>query len=155
MVKASSAAASDVDQQAEHHDRETGKRQPEGQRLARLHAAHRHRTARGARHDGVDVGVVPHVERAGGAGADRDAEQRGEADQRMQRAGRDRQADQRGEHHQRHHPRLHQRDVVADAGQARFGKALLNEPRYGGYRTAEVCAFADERHYLIRGSVSN
>ena len=33
----------------------------------------------------VDVGVVPHVERAGGAGADRDAEQRGEADHRMQR----------------------------------------------------------------------
>ena len=39
----------------------------------------------------VDVGVVPHVERAGRARADRDAEQRGEADQRMQRARRDRQ----------------------------------------------------------------
>ena len=31
---------------------------------------------RRARHHRVDVGVVPHVERAGGAGADRDAQQR-------------------------------------------------------------------------------
>src|SRR5450830_438814 len=61
-----------------------------GVTLGRLHAAHRHRTARGARHHRIDVGVVPHVERAGGAGADRDAEQRGEGGERMQRAGRDR-----------------------------------------------------------------
>ena len=58
----------------------------------------------------VDVGVVPHVERAGGARADRDAEQRGEADHRMDVARRDRKADKGGEHHERHHPRLHQRE---------------------------------------------
>src|SRR5208282_6473045 len=86
------------------------------------------------------------------------AEQRRKADQRMQRTRRDRKADQRGEDHQRHHPRLHQRDIVADARQAWLGQS---QSRPGGHRAADVCAFADERHglrfapYLIRGSVSN
>ena len=73
-----------------------------------------------ARHHGIDVGVVPHVERAGGAGADRDAEQRREADHRMHVARRDQQSDQRGEHHERHHPRLQQRDIVLHAREARL-----------------------------------
>src|SRR5476651_98301 len=47
-----------IHQQAEHHHRERGERQPEGERLAWLHAAHRHRTARGARHHRIDVGIV-------------------------------------------------------------------------------------------------
>ena len=63
----------------------------------------------------VDVGVVPHVERAGGAGADGDAEQRDDGEHGMQLPGRQHHADQRREHDERHHARLHQRDEVADA----------------------------------------
>ena len=59
-----------------------------------------------------------HIERAGGAGADRDAEQRGQPDHRMHMAGRDQEPDQRREHHERHHPRFHQFDVIADPGDA-------------------------------------
>ena len=69
-----------IDQQAEHDHRE---RPPASARRPAPRPA-RHGPigigrARGARHQRVDVGVIPHVERAGGAGADRDAEQRGEA----------------------------------------------------------------------------
>ena len=63
---------------------------------------------------GVDIGVVPHVERAGGAGADGDADQRGDGEHRMHRARRRDEPDQRGEHHEEHHPRLHQREIVGD-----------------------------------------
>jgi hypothetical protein len=40
----------------------------------------------------------------------------GECQHRMDMNRRDHQADQRGEDHQRHHPRLQQRDVVGDIG---------------------------------------
>ena len=83
MVKASRPAASTVDHQSEERDRADRKRQAEGQRLAGLHAAGRDRPPRGALHHRVDVGLVPHVERAGRARADRDAEQREEAQHRM------------------------------------------------------------------------
>ena len=43
---------------------------PKAQRLAGLDAAGRDRTVGGAAHHRVDIGVVPHVQRAGGAGAD-------------------------------------------------------------------------------------
>ena len=80
MVKASSRpAASTLTSRPSDDDRERRKRHAEGERLAGLDAAGRDRPLRGARHHRVDVGVVPHVERAGGAGADRDAEQRGES----------------------------------------------------------------------------
>ena len=91
---------------------------PNAERLLAQHPAGRYRAPRRARHHGVDVGVEPHVERARRPGADRDAQQRREAQHRMQMAGRHHEADQRREHHERHHPRLHQRHVVADRGLA-------------------------------------
>ena len=79
----------------------------------------RDRPRRGARHRRVDIGVVPHIQRTGGAGAG------GNADQRRDRQNRDASSpgaatmpDQRGEHHEEHHPRLHQRDIVGDVAAA-------------------------------------
>ena len=63
----------------------------------------------------IDVGVVPHVERARGARADGDADQRDDGEHGMQVARRQHQAGQRRKHDERHDARLHQRDEVADA----------------------------------------
>ena len=75
MVKASRPAASQFTRHAQQHHREHGEHQAEGQRrrppCTRPAGTGR---LRGAAHQGVDVGVVPHVERARGAGADGDAE---------------------------------------------------------------------------------
>jgi hypothetical protein len=89
-----------------------------------------------ARHARVDVGVVPHVECTGGAGADRDTEQSGQRDHRMHVAGSDVKPDERREHHERHHSRLHQFDVIAGSGDAGL----------------DAC---DRYTHLISGSVSN
>ena len=64
--------------------------------------------------DRVDVGVVPHVERTSGAGADSDAEERDGAKHRGEPARRGSHADERREDHQRHDARLQERDVVLD-----------------------------------------
>jgi hypothetical protein len=112
-----------VDEDAERHHREERQNHAEGHRFRRGDASARDRPVCGARHQGVDVGLIGHVHRARGAGADRDAEDRGEGQDRMEMAGRDHEADQRGEHHERHHPRLQQREIVADAGHAWFDKA--------------------------------
>ncbi len=66
----------------------------EGQRFVRADTTGRDRTRGGAGHDRVDVGVIPHVERAGGAGADGNAEDRDEADHRIDMARRQHQAGQ-------------------------------------------------------------
>ncbi|MPL91570.1 hypothetical protein SDC9_37645 [bioreactor metagenome] len=106
-----------------HHrqkpDRQPRKRQPDRQRLARGHPPRRDRPAGGALHLGVDVGIPPHVQRARGATAHRDAGNRHRAAQRIKVARRDQHADERGEDHKRHHPRLQQHDVIARAGRAR------------------------------------
>ena len=55
----------------------------------------RDRARGGALHQRVEIGLVPHVERARGSGAERDAQDRGEAEHRVDRLGRDEQAAQR------------------------------------------------------------
>ena len=121
-----------IDQQSQRHDRENRQREAETRRLAGRDAAARYRPAGSARHARVDVGVVPHVERAGGAGADGDAQQRGKTDHRMDVAGRDQKPDQRGEHHERHHPRLHQLHVIADARDRGLGARQRDAHRISG-----------------------
>ena len=91
----------------------TAKVTPKSKCLARRDAARRNRPPPRAAHHRVDVAVIPHVDRARGAGGDRDAQHGGEGQHRMQMTWRDEQADQAGEHHERHHPRLQQRDPVA------------------------------------------
>jgi hypothetical protein len=63
----------------------------------------------------IDVGVVPHVERARCARPDCDAQQRREGDHRMHMPRRDHETDQRREDDKRHDPGLHQRHIVTDA----------------------------------------
>ena len=53
-------------------------------------------------------------------------------DHRMDVAGRDHEADQRREDHERHHPRLHQLDVIADAGDAGLDACKRNAHRISG-----------------------
>ena len=82
-------------------------------------------------HHGVDVGVVPHVQRARCACADSDREQRHGGDERVHRARRDQQSGQRREDHERHHPRLEQCEIV-------FGSARIcrgNPPRLSCWLT--------------------
>ena len=74
MVKASSAAASPIGDDAKRKHREDGQDEAEGQRFRPRDPARRDRPLGGAPHDGVDIGVVPHVERARGARADGDGE---------------------------------------------------------------------------------
>ena len=71
-----------------------------------IDAPRRNWPAAGADHHRVDVGVVPHVQRAGRAGADGDRQKRGEADHRMDVAGREQYARERREHDERHDPRF-------------------------------------------------
>jgi hypothetical protein len=109
----------DVGRQPHHHHRADRQRDAIGQCGVRRDAAGRHRAVARAAHLRVDVAVVPHVDRAGRAGGDGDAQHGGEGEHRMQMAGRHQQADHAGEHHQREHARLEQHEPVA---QARLGR---------------------------------
>src|SRR5471030_977420 len=111
--------------------------------------AGRNRTLGSARHDRVDVGVVPHVERTCRARTDGDAQQRRKAQHRMQMAGRNQHADQPREHDERHHPRLEQREIIFHARHAR-----LRVRKFRPQRLSKFGAFACERHHLIRGNTS-
>ena len=104
-----------IDDEAEGGDRADGEDSPEGEGLIGRDVAARDGPAGRALHQRVDIGVVPHVEGAGGTGADGDADERDDADCRMRLHRRQQHADQRREHHERHHARLHQSDEVADA----------------------------------------
>ena len=83
MVKASSAPATQLTSSAQRQDRADGEHRAEGERLVGRDAAARDGPARGALHARVDVGVVPHVEGAGGARADGDADQRDDGERGM------------------------------------------------------------------------
>ena len=96
----------------------------------------RYRPLGSPRHAPVGFGVVPHVKRTGGAGADGDAQNCNEADDRMKLTGRHHEPNESRKHHERHHSRLHQLDIVADARDTGLG----------------VCGRETHR---IKGSVSN
>jgi len=76
-------------------------------------AAGRQRPVGGARHQGIEVALVPHVDGARGARAQRDRQHGEERLERMDVPRRDHHADQAGEDHERHHARLQEIDVVA------------------------------------------
>ncbi len=150
-----------IGHQPEAEHRAQRQHHAERARFLRAHQSARDRARGGARHLRVDIGVVPHIERAGGAGAGGDADQRGDGEHRMHRARRRDEADESGEHHEEHHSRLHQRDVVGDVA------AGLGFDRSGPYRICDVshahsldCREArgfpslQASVYLTRGSVS-
>jgi len=60
----------------------------------------------------VDVGFKPHIQRAGGAGSDRDREQRREGDDEIRRRRRHDNARQGRENDKGHHARLQQREII-------------------------------------------
>ena len=73
------------------------------------------RPARRALHAGIDIGVVPHVERAGCARTDGNADESDDGERGMRLLRCQHHADERREHDERHHAGLHQSDEVADA----------------------------------------
>jgi hypothetical protein len=96
--------------------------QAEGSASPRQDLAGRDRAALRAGHHRVDVGVVPHVERARRAAADGDREDGDQRGQRIDMARRHHHADKGREHDQRHDARLEKREIIP--GQ-RLGDACL------------------------------
>ena len=122
----------DIDEEAENQNRASRESEAEAQSLAGQDGTPRHRTVRGARHERIDVGVVPHIEGTRGAGTDRDCQKRHQRQPGMNVA---RCGDKTGkgrEDDQRHHPRLEQGPIVLDGaltaqgGSARVGDIGLN-----------------------------
>ena len=102
-----------VHQHAQRHDRKGGQDEAEAERLARRNPAGRHGPGGSARHHRVDVGVVPHVERAGSAGADGDRSDGDQRDERIERRGGCDQADKGGEDDKGHDARLEEAHEIA------------------------------------------
>ena len=98
-----------VRHEAKRQHRADRERHAEGERLAAADPARRDRPLGRAGHHRVDVGIPPHVERTGRAGAHRDRHQRGESDDGVHRGVDDDHTDERGENHEEHHTRLEQR----------------------------------------------
>jgi hypothetical protein len=67
----------EVRRQGEDRHCETAKNEPKDKRLEPGDLAARNRPHRGAAHDRIDIGVVPHVEHAGGAGSRGNGKNRG------------------------------------------------------------------------------
>ena len=78
----------------------------------------------------IDVGVIPHVERARRAGADGDGKKGHQRQPGMNVARRRDQAGKRRENDERHHPRLQQRQIIADRTLAAAGGGPRR--KYGG-----------------------
>ena len=106
----------------------------EAQRVLAADQTSRNRTRDRARHQRVDVGVVPHVERASRARAERHRKHGARSGEEVHLDRSDDETDQRGEDDQRHHARLHQAHIVHRArgsgdgrcaGDARFGHLVL------------------------------
>jgi len=105
-----------VDRKPHDDDRGGGEDAAEAERVAGRHAAGRQGPSLGALHHRVDVAVVPHIDRPGGTGADRDAQHGDRREEGMQMSWREVKTDEAGEDDERHDTRLEQRDVVVDAG---------------------------------------
>ena len=123
MVMASRSPAVQLTRTPSVRIEKTDRTEPKFRASSGGQASARNGTRRRARHARVDVGVVPHVERAGRAGTDGDGEQRNDAEHGMDGAGRRDHAGQRREHDQRHDARLQQLDEVADARPALRGRS--------------------------------
>ncbi len=133
-----------VHEQAHHCD--GGNRDPpaEHERVLAGNVPERNGTGRGPRHPRVDIGIVRHVEGTRGAGAECDAQQGRERHQRMHVPRRHRDSGKPSEHHQRHHPRLEQREEIADRRRARLC------PEDGGcYHQLMHSAHRDARQLVV------
>ena len=130
------AGCEPVRHEAERQHGEGRKRQAEAKRLAGRHAARWHRAQRRATHHGVDVGIVPHVQRAGRAGTHCNAEQRDETEERVDMGWLDQHAGERGEDHEGHDTRFEEREEILRA-------------RHGNPQIVVVCR--DQTHEPLSG----
>ena len=105
-----------VDRQPHQNDRQRRDADADMMRRLAIHASGGQRAALRPLHLGVEVGLIPLVERARCARAQRNAQDRGEADHRMDRNGRREHAAQAGEYDEAHHARLGQRKEIAPVG---------------------------------------
>ena len=109
----------DIERESKNGDCAAGKNKSECKRFGARDPAARDRTPGRASHHGIDVGVVPHVEHAGGASSGGDGKDCNGPKQRIQVTRRNHQANERGEHRKQHHARLHERDEIRQTrGQA-------------------------------------
>ena len=116
----------EIDREIHQDDREGGEADAEVQRRLAVHPAIGQGALLRAAHLGVEVRLVPLVERTGRARAERDAQDRGEADDGVDGVsvdrGRREHPAQAGEHDERHHPRLGEREEVAPVGWRQKGR---------------------------------
>ena len=84
-------------------------------RLPSILAADEERGGRTASHDGVDVGVTPHIEDTGCASPGGDCQDRDGAKERIEVTGRNDHSDKRSEDGKRHHAWFRQRDEIRQA----------------------------------------
>ena len=107
-------ACGPIDEQAQCEDGSRRKERAERQRVVGADTATRNWARGRALHLGVDVGVVPHVECARCASADRDREDCDEGEHRVDRTRGGDHAGQRRQDDERHHAGLHQCEEVAN-----------------------------------------
>ena len=144
-----------VHEHAHRHHGEDGEDRAEGGRLARGDAPGGNRAAQCARHARIDIRVIPHVQRAGRARADGNAEKRGKADHGMDAARRNGDADKRGEDHERHHARLQQLEEIARGSRAAIGQgsfAFVADRRIGHELDLSSLRVAELGHSARKGA---
>ena len=93
----------EVRRQPENRHREPAQNETKDKRLDPGDFAAGNWPHRGAGHDRIDIGVVPHVERAGGCGPRGNGKNRGKSGQRIKSNWSDAQSDERGEDGKHHH----------------------------------------------------
>ena len=102
----------EVRRQSENHHCETAKNESKDKRLEPGDLAAGNWPHRGAGHDRIDIGVVPHVEHAGGSSPRGDGKNRGKSGQRIKSNWSAAQSDERGEDGKHHHTWLCEGDEV-------------------------------------------
>jgi len=107
---------SHVQESTEAQNGARAKHQSENQCFRARYTAAGNWTHGGARHQSIDVGVVPHIERTCGASSGSYAKKSNDAGEGIDAARCDHETDECGKDDQRHNARFRQRDIVPDAG---------------------------------------
>ena len=119
-----------IGRKAKEHNRHDRERKTDLKRLLRGDTPRRHRARGGALHNAVNIGIIPHIQRARRPRTNRDEQNGTERDeQRLRLGGRDN-ANKSREHHQRHHTRLKQQHIIPKA--CFFGVQFRGFRRFGG-----------------------
>ena len=115
-----------------HHresgDGTTGQHESQTKRLDRRDPAARDRPPGGPAHEGIDIGIAPHVEHPGGTRAGGNGEHGKGRAQRIEFARRDQESDERREDGERHDAGFHQRNEVPCAAARRRKREPMCSP---------------------------